>query len=567
MKKLSFKRLWIVSDKERSARTEIFDSAENVVRGSNGTGKSSLIKSIYASLGADAKKNNDSWQCAEVKLLLQFDVDGITYFSLRVGKTIAIFDSNRLPISIHQGVTKSAETIGKMIDLEVQFPNKHGNLVAPWPAALFMPFYIDQDTGLSDTWASFAGLDAFKDYKDTLIDFHTGVQPKEYYHSKAARDIASNERVEQMKMRNSLEFAQQRLKALTLDSDLSFDPKVFENEIARYLERQNAFNEVREKTRIEIRDLQGKRSQFLQERALAIATLQELKADVAYLRKIDTAEIVCPTCNTVHETSFANTLRLIGDEETCREYLESVLVEIEKVSKEISEKTESLKNYQREIAEIDLILGEARGKLTLRAMLQHESRRIAGESLEDEKAKIDIQIGSIDEKIRLAEVTMKSLSSVKRRSEIRDFYSSKLRLFCAELNIQAPPESMFKKLRPVVNDTGSELPRLILAYHYAILHTIFEFSTAVVAPIIFDTAQHQDQDPKNINAMIKFAFTQRPKNSQFIFGTVNLHDYPYSGKTILTETKKRLLFTTEYEAVTKEIEPFIEQLLKERIGD
>ncbi|HBB85595.1 MAG TPA: hypothetical protein DC031_20590 [Sulfitobacter sp.] len=563
MKKLNFKKLWIVSDREKSARIESLDSPEVVVtsHGVNRTGKSSFIKSLYAALGADPKKKNSDWEELEVKILLEFTVDAVSYFSLRVGRNIAIFDARGKMISAHYGVTKTSDFWAKIFDANIQFPGMHGGLVSPMPAAWFMPFYIDQDTGLNETWASFDGLNAYKAPKDTLIDFHSGSLPKEYYLAKAEKDIANSKLAEPRKEREHLVFAQNKLKALTLDSDLSFDPKSFEVEIARYLEKQNQFNELREKVRLEIRELQGARSRLIQENKLAASTLKELDADVAYLKKIDTSEITCPTCNTVHETSFANTLRLSGDAETCRSYLTTTKEELRKISKKIDKKSKEMGAHERAASEISSILGEKRGKLTLRKMLEHESRRIAGVNLDKEKKKIDVILGGIEESILAASKKMRENNDAKRKAEILEFYQGKLRAFCSELNLPSPPEKTFLKLRPVIDSTGSDLPRLILAYHYAILHTISRFSTSVIAPIVFDTAQHQDQDDTNINAMIKFAFEKRPKGTQFVFGTVGLHDYQYTGATVVSQKKARLLSKDVYDQAHVEIAPFMEQLM------
>lgn len=563
MKKLNFKRLWIVSDKEKSARVETLDNPETVVtsNGTNRTGKSSFIKSLYAALGADPKKNNSDWEALEVKLLLEFTIDGISFFSLRIGNNIAFFSADSQLISAHYGITKTSETWMELLETRMKFPDVRGGLISPFPAALFMPFYIDQDTGLNDTWASLRGLEAYKNPKDTLVAFHTGALPKEYYLGRAEKDIAQADLNLQLKEREHLEFTQEKLNALTLESDLSFDADIFEREIAQYLDKQNAFNELRENVRLEIRDFQGHRSRLVQERKLAVATLKELDADVAYLKKIDATEIHCPTCNTVHENSFANTLRLSGDAETCRSYLASTNEELGKISKKIASKAEELRKHEHEAQEIDKILGETRGKLTLRSMLEHESRRIAGVNLDAEKAKIDVLRSDIDERIRAAEKTMRDNNSAKRKSEILEFYQGKLRSFCADLNLISPPEKVFAKLRPVIDATGSALPRLILAYHYAILHTVAKFSTSVLAPIVFDTAQHQDQDETNINAMIKFAFEKRPAGTQFVFGTVDLHDYDYTGPVVVTREKGHLLSKKHYSSAHNDIAPFVEQLL------
>jgi hypothetical protein len=560
MKKLSFKKLWIVSDKEKRARVEEFSPTETLVTGANRTGKSSFIKSIYAALGADPKKNNDKWLSAEPKLLMEFEINSEINYTLRIGNNVAFFDSNRQLTARHYGVTKAAISWAKLLDVEIQFPGKNG-LINPWPVALFLPFYIDQDTGLNDTWSSFLGLEAYSNHKDTIVEFHTGIKPKDYYVAKAKRDEFSSQHAEKTKEREHIDFAEKKLGMLTIDNDLRFSVDGFEEEINRYLILQNSFNEKREKVRLEIRELQGKRTALLQERQIAAATLKELEADVAYLNKIDTSELICPTCNTVHNVSFANTLRLNGDAETCRDYLADTDEGIRKVTTSIEKKTNSIRTFDSEIEEINQILSKKRGELSLRSLLEHESSRIASSKLHEEKEKIDIDIGIINQSIKIFEKAMKEAQSKELRAEILDYYQTKLRSFCNKLNISAPPENIFLKIRPLIDDTGSEFPRLVLAYHYAILHVVAKYTSAIFAPIVFDTAQHQDQDDENINAMIRFAFEQRPAGTQFIFGGVGTYDFEFNGRTINTINKGQLLDDEVYDLCKEQIAPFVQQFL------
>lgn len=559
MKKLSFKRLLIVSDKEKIAREERLETDEIVVtsQGVNRTGKSSFIKSLYAALGADPQRKNAKWEELQVKLLLEFSIDNISYFALRVGRHLAFFDANQSLIASYNGVTKASEFWGKVFDAEISLPGARGDLIPPMPAAWFMPFYIDQDTGLSDTWSSFDGLAAYKSYKTTLVDFHSGAKPKEYYLAQAQKSASANELKERENEHAHLAFAQSKLGGRTIDSDISFNPVDFESQIADFLRQQNAFNKLREGVRQEIYALQGERRKLAQETSLAAATLKELDADVAYLQKIDTSEIVCPTCNTVHETSFANTLRLSADAETCRDYLIRTKEQITKVDANIEKKSQTLRRYDAEIESIQDILNERRGELSLRSLLEHESRKIAGETLEAEKRSIEGEIGRIGLAISEVEKSMRKISGTKRRKEIIDFYQKKLIEFCQDLNLPSPTVKALSSLRPALDDTGSDLPRLILAYHYAILHTICEFSSSVVAPIVFDTAQHQDQDNTNLNAIIRFAFEKRPKGTQFIFGTVELHDYDFNGRVILSPNERSLLSEKAYPDAVSVIAPFV----------
>ena len=52
MKRLKFEELWLLSTKEKKARAESLSNEVTAVVADNEFGKSSLVKSLYATLGA-----------------------------------------------------------------------------------------------------------------------------------------------------------------------------------------------------------------------------------------------------------------------------------------------------------------------------------------------------------------------------------------------------------------------------------------------------------------------------------------------------------------------------------
>ena len=90
--------------------------------------------------------------------------------------------------------------------------------------------------------------------------------------------------------------------------------------------------------------------------------------------------------------------------------------------KKIDKKSKEMSAHEQAASEINVILGEKRGKLTLRKMLEHESSRIAGVNLDTEKKKIDVVLGGIKESIRAAAKKMREHNRAERKAEILEFY-------------------------------------------------------------------------------------------------------------------------------------------------
>ena len=91
MKNLFILELLLISHKEKKARRIQFDRRRTLIHGKNHTGKSSLIKSIYHTFGAEPLIN-PKFQNANTTALVKFEINGLEYEILRTGKLFAIFN-------------------------------------------------------------------------------------------------------------------------------------------------------------------------------------------------------------------------------------------------------------------------------------------------------------------------------------------------------------------------------------------------------------------------------------------------------------------------------------------
>ena len=90
---LLIKKLTILSIPEKSAKTVTFHPRRNLVMGDNDVGKSSIIKSIYHSLGADVHFDK-VWEKADAISLLTFSYSNKDYMILRSRDHFGLFDKD-----------------------------------------------------------------------------------------------------------------------------------------------------------------------------------------------------------------------------------------------------------------------------------------------------------------------------------------------------------------------------------------------------------------------------------------------------------------------------------------
>jgi predicted nucleic acid-binding Zn-ribbon protein len=564
MKKLKFRKLWLLSKQEKKARVEDFSNLTTAVVADNDFGKSSLVKSLYATLGADPSRTPEPWKNAKVETLLEFEIDGSIYFMLRQAGRFALFDeAGELTWTGTSVVKDLGPKVGELLDFEITAKQKGGKNAIPPPAFCFLPFYLDQEKGWVDTWASFSGLDMISGYKNDIARYHTGIRPKEYYRAKALKDEATTERGVLAQERAALTKAKERFSEKRKRVGIALDVGAFEDRIKDLLKEQNALQKSYDDVRNEISQLQAQRTASQEEVEIAARVLSELEADIKFSQKLSDAEIVCPVCSTVHENDFANRFGLHNDADACRMVLLDARAKVDKLDADISTRLKSVPSLQSRIDRIHSILEETRGQVKLGDMLRDESERLVDETFEEEERVIDGDIGVLNEKIDAAKKQMSSFDKKEHKEKIIKFYADKLREFCRKLGVENVPSNMWDNIRPTIRETGNRAPRLILAYNYAVLHTINEFSTSCFCPIVVDTPLQQDPDPKNSERMISFAIGERPKGSQLVLATGSLHGVKLDGREINPERKEQLLTPDQYEAVRAQMLPFMNAVLTE----
>lgn len=566
MKSMRLLKLSLLSHRERRAREESFDRDVTVILGENDVGKSHLIKSAFAAFGADAAVVNEKWKLAQSIIALEFAVDDVQYTIVRANNQFGLFDSGgQLLWSESLLVKEVAPKIAALLDFEIELPMKDDTLITPPPQFCFLPFYQDQDRGWNDQWASFKALNMLPDYRRSLLEYHTGIRPREYYRARAAKAEAVRQQHELKAERKALDRAAARLQAGRTAVGVPFEPEQFVDQINRLLVELNELGSQYDGVRKKVSELQSRRAVLVEQIEIADSALRELDQDFRFMQEVTDSEITCPTCHAVYENDFANRFGLIGDADACRGFLASARLSLIEVERDIETHRRAMSEYQGRARKVEAILAETRGTIKLGDMLKDESERMLDVTIAAERAMIQQGINDWLLKEHEAVETMNQFGSAKRRKEILEFYSRKLTSFAHELGVEFTV-TVGKSVAPRINETGSYGTRAILAYHYAILHTIREFTSSCLAPIILDTPLQQDQDKHNADAILRFIRDRRPPDMQLLLGTVSLHGVDYPGHRIEPDTTFSLLREDEYERVAAIIAPMFDQMMRPTDG-
>ncbi|MCG9747244.1 hypothetical protein [Shewanella sp. Isolate8] len=561
LNQLLIKKLTILSIPEKSAKTVTFHPQRNLITGENDVGKSSIIKSIYHSLGADVQFDN-IWEKADAISLLTFSYSNKDYMILRSRDHFGLFDEYGNLLQSFDSIIKGLSPyFAKLFNNKLQLKQSQTNQRIPAsPAIQFLPFYIDQDKSWTKPWDSFEGLGVFSGFKRDLINFVTGIRSNEYFLLSEQIDQLSAKLKTLKNESGVLSSARKTVEKHIPKATFDIDIKAFKRDIDRLLVKLEVLKNKENEYRKNLIKQKSKEAFIDNEITLVSKSIREINKDYEHsLNELD-CEITCPTCNASYENSMVSRFGLLKDIDTCRSLLSDYLEDKKKITKEVT-KLESQLNLQvAKVREITAILNKKKGKVRLKDLIQNESSKQVKEIFNRSQSNYSTQIGGVEEQKTELESARSNLNNRERKDSIVSRFNTLIDLFLIKLNVHTLNSDGFSDIPLSVRSQGSDTPRALLAYYYSVLFTSKEFTSLPLFPLVIDSPNQQDQDATNRHKIIKFIFENTPDDYQLILGTVDLHGVEYDGHIISPVTKLKLLDKDEFEDSYAEIAPLIDRL-------
>ena len=140
MKRLAIKKLIVISQSESRSLEVPFENGLNIILGGNKTGKSSIIKSIFTTLGCECKRIETDWKKLISAYLLFFKYGEKQFCVVRQGKKFQIFENNEDSYSCIIETETFHEYSNCLMDiLEIKMPciSKDGKQFNVTPPLLF----------------------------------------------------------------------------------------------------------------------------------------------------------------------------------------------------------------------------------------------------------------------------------------------------------------------------------------------------------------------------------------------------------------------------------------------
>lgn len=554
MKNLKLKSILLVSHRDQRARKINFHPQATVIKGLNDTGKSSLIKSILYAFGTEPHNVHHRWKNADVHVLINFSLDGIAYSLYRHRKSFSLFDERNNHLGSYESVTNElSPVLAKLFNFKLKLIDQNKQSTTPTPAYLLLPFYIDQDKGWVSTWNSFKQLGQFPRWKQRVISYHFGIRPDKWYELDAFKKSIESSMDVPQRQYDALKELKDKTRENIARVDFDIDIESFKNEIDNLIKECNALKIDENKYRHSMSELKTEKIRVQAQIEIVLHTHDELSKDYKFAVQNLDNHVGCPTCGALYDNSFAERFAIAKDTETCVDLLSSLRSDLSKIDQEINSVNELLNGAVIKQSQINSILARKQGKIKLNDLIQLEGKRELFNHLNAQLLNQEKKLQGMAGEIYDIENKMKEYDDPAHRKVIRERYSKTFSKNALILDVKSLSEHVFKKIDCNIEESGSDMPRAILAYFYTALESIMTNGNATFFPVIIDAPNQQEQDENNLRKMLNFIKDNNDKGYQLILGLVEDCDVDFGGDVIELKTKNYLLNEEDYPDLSEEI--------------
>jgi len=345
------------------------------------------------------------------------------------------------------------------------------------------------------------------------------------------------------------------------DTELSIDTEEFKQEIFQLLQEINVSKKNIESFKEELSDLFNQRKIVESQIHITKHALQELKKDYNFAVDELPSHVECPTCHTSYENSFSERFSIARDEDTCLIVMEDLQSSLKKIQKKIDNIRERIKEQDEHARKINNLLSTKKDEITLTQLIDSKGSKNLLEKLEHEKTSLQSNLAEVGGQIKQANKELRETNSKERKKEIVMAYRNEMEISLDLLNVNTLSPQDYKDVHSKIKESGSDVPRALLAYYVSILKVMtWHYDNPVLFPFIIDSPQQQEQDDANMKAILSFIRERIPNDFQLILGTVKLHGVELEGKKIELSNKLSLLVKEDYESSRKEYTAFISKV-------
>ena len=540
MKRLMIRKLIVISQSESRSLEVPFEKGLNIILGGNKTGKSSIIKSIFTTLGCECNRVEADWKKLVSTYLLFFKYGERQFCIVRQDKKFQIFENINNDFSCIIETNAFHEYSNCLMDiLEIKMPciSKDGKQFNITPPLLFRFQYIDQDEGWSKIADSFKNVAYIKDWKANTNKYVCGYLDDSYYALQAQKAEHILERDDKKKELNyNQNFVSRITSTLTRIEDIESVEDVT-TDIELLLAKAEELRKLQFSYNAEMTVLEN--DIYINQHKLHIVehNLIETKKDIEYAMTQED-ELICPFCGTIYSNGINEQLNITSDYAHCENLIAELKSSISVATKELEELKNKYNDVSVEIQSIEQKVQNTQEILSYSSFYKSKGQFEIYESCKRQLDVLQGEINSCVSKIAITDEKINEKKSKERSKDIREDIERYCRTLADAINV---PKT-FIKLRDfvqVINRTGSETPRLVYMYQSALYLYNLERAYSPFNFYVVDTPNQQGQDTENLGSIFKSLELFLSDEGQVIVGTERETGMEEKASNVIKLTGKR----------------------------
>lgn len=540
MKRLMIRKLIVISQSESRSLEVPFEKGLNIILGGNKTGKSSIIKSIFTTLGCECKRVEADWKKLVSTYLLFFKYGERQFCIVRQDKKFQIFENINNDFSCiieTNAFHEYSNCLMDILEIKMSCISKDGKQFNITPPLLFRFQYIDQDEGWSKIADSFKNVAYIKDWKANTNKYVCGYLDDSYYALQAQKAEHILERDDKKKELNyNQNFVSRITSTLTRIEDIESVEDVT-TDIELLLAKAEELRKLQFSYNAEMTVLEN--DIYINQHKLHIVehNLIETKKDIEYAMTQED-ELICPFCGTIYSNGINEQLNITSDYAHCENLIAELKSSISVATKELEELKNKYNDVSVEIQSIEQKVQNTQELLSYSSFYKSKGQFEIYESCKRQLDVLQGEINSCVSKIAITDEKINEKKSKERSKDIREDIERYCRTLADAINV---PKT-FIKLRDfvqVINRTGSETPRLVYMYQSALYLYNLERAYSPFNFYVVDTPNQQGQDTENLGSIFKSLELFLSDEGQVIVGTERETGMEEKASNVIKLTGKR----------------------------
>jgi len=539
----------ILDFRTKEARTFEFQNGTNlIISNGNTEGKSSLLKSLYYTLGFDVRQFPSGWNKDDMYFQVRVNIGNQKFNITRQKNSFRVSDNDEI-----MNVKEYSEWLSQKLNIYMELPNAYTKTLSlAYSSALILPFYIDQD----DSWEGIL----YRRVTDTLNQY-SGV-PQNIFESIF---LLSDEEVTQLKNDIAIDNSKKNSVESTITSFFEIveeykkeneevveitkiDKKVLKNDIDKYLRMLNDFN--KQVTSYKMKLLNKQEQLDLQKQELIeLEKLLDMNKN-----RYSTIKSECNYCHSklTKEKSLTR-LDLSNNFYEISILKDTVEKEISKLSIEIDDLKLDKENVDEEIDTLNERIQKSKELLTIDEYVKAAARTEAINEMENLIEKqVELKV-SLEQNLVKLRKTLAELNKEKKdlRKTIENRYNEliiNMKTIFSKTNLNELDFMKFKK----IDGSGIDKNKKYLAYYLIYFNLLREYGTYTI-PFCMDSFIKNEISGDNaiemFGAIEKYFFDS---NNQSFFSIVseNLKHFENTKEYNQVEVNGKLLLKENYDKVS-----------------